>query len=466
MKLIKLSIALLLLVNTVASAKVILPAVIDNNMVLQRSTVAKLWGKAKPGVKIAIKTSWNNKLYTIVAQTDSSWNVGVNTPIAGGPYTISFNDGELLTLRNILIGEVWVCSGQSNMAMPVKGLKNQPVEGAIELLLHAENPKIRLMQIQRQYAIAPQFNCKVVPWAEANAETVSDFSAVGYIYAKILQEKLKIPIGIILTAWGGTKIEAWMNSNSFDSLSFIKQPLLKENAKVSHNSPTVLFNAMIKPIVGYGVKGFLWYQGEANRSNYDQYAQLMEAMVKGWRKAWNIGELPFYYTQIAPFKYDGDHKSAFLREAQLKASTLMPNSGMVVSMDVGREMFIHAPDKTTIAKRLALWALANNYGMKKLAYASPVYRSMEVKGETIEIRFHHAENGLSTFDKNLTGFEIAGADQVFHPAAAKITSNGVTVSNDQVKKPVAVRYAFKDWVVGSLYNSWGLPASSFRTDNW
>ncbi len=444
-----------MLVQATASAKVILPAVIDNNMVLQRTTVAKLWGKAGPGVKITIKTSWNNKLYTVTAQGDSSWTIGVNTPEAGGPYTISFNDGELLTLKNILIGEVWVCSGQSNMSMPVKGFKNQPIEGSDELLLHAENPKIRLMQIERQFSVKPEFDGKVIPWAEANAESVAGFSAVGYIYAKILQEKLKIPIGIIMTAWGGTKIEAWMNSSS-----------IKEKAKITHNSPTVLYNAMIKPIEGYAIKGFIWYQGEANRSNAPQYAQLMEAMVKGWRKGWNIGELPFYYVQIAPFKYDGDHKSAFLREAQLKASTLIPNSGMVVSMDVGRETFIHAPDKTTIAKRLALWALANNYGISKLAYASPVYQSMAIKEDIIEIHFDHATNGLSTFGKELTGFEIAGVDQVFYPAIAKVTSNGVMVRNDQVKKPVAVRYAFKDWIVGNLFNKEGLPASSFRTDNW
>jgi sialate O-acetylesterase len=466
MKLIKICIGLIILANTMVSAKVILPPVIDNNMVLQRSTIAALWGKAKPGIKITIKTSWNNKLYSITTQRDSSWNIGVSTPIAGGPYTISFNDGDLLTLKNILIGEVWVCSGQSNMSMPVKGFKNQPIEGSNELLLHAENPKIRLMQIQRQFSVKPGFDCKVSPWTEANMQSVSEFSAVGYIYAKKLQEKLKIPVGIIMTAWGGTKIEAWMNSSSLSSLSFVKQPLLKEKAKITQNSSTVLYNAMINPIVGYGIKGFIWYQGEANRSNYDKYDQLMEAMVKGWRKAWNIGECPFYYVQIAPFRYDSTNKSAFLREAQLKASTLIPNCGMVVSLDVGKEAFIHAPDKTTIGKRLALWALANNYGMTELAHASPVYKSINIKGDTVEIYFDNAVNGFSTFGKDLTGFEVAGADKEFYPATAKITSNGVMVLSEKVKKPVAVRYAFKDWVVGNLFNIEGLPVSSFRTDNW
>lgn len=464
MKVIKICISLIILVNTAVSAKVILPPVIDHNMVLQQKTITVLWGKASPAAKVKITTSWNAKSYSIRTGNDSLWRVSVSTPAAGGPFDITFDDGEKLILKNILIGEVWVCSGQSNMSMPVKGFKNQPIAGSDELLQHAENPNIRLMQIQRQYSVKPEFDCKVSPWMAANMESVSEFSAVGYIYAKILQEKLKIPIGIIMTAWGGTKIEAWMNPGSLDSLSFIEQS--KQKAKITHNSPTVLYNAMINPIIGYAIKGVIWYQGEANRSNYQQYDQLMQAMVRGWRKAWNIGEWPFYYVQIAPFKYDGTNQSAFLREAQLKASTLIPSSGMVVSMDVGKEAFIHAPDKTTIAKRLSLWALANNYGMTKLAFASPVYKSIHIKGDTAEVYFENAVNGLSTFGKDLTGFEVAGIDKEFYPATAKITSRGVMVFNEKVKKPVAVRYAFKDWVVGSLYNTEGLPVSSFRTDNW
>lgn len=464
MKIIKICLSLIILVSTAVSAKVILPPVIDHNMVLQQKTNTTLWGKASPSAKVKIRTSWNGKSYNTQTGSDSLWRVSVSTPTAGGPFNITFDDGEKLILKNILIGEVWVCSGQSNMSMPVKGFKNQPVAGSDALLQHAENPKIRLMQIQRQYAVTPEFDCKVIPWTAANAQSVSEFSAVGYIYAKILQEKLKVPIGIIMTAWGGTKIEAWMNSGSLDSLPFIKKSTQKN--KITHNSQSVLYNAMINPIVGYAIKGVIWYQGEANRSNYQQYDQLMGAMVKGWRKAWNIGKWPFYYVQIAPFKYDGTNNSAFLREAQLKASALIPNSGMVVSLDVGKETFIHAPDKTTIAQRLSLWALANNYGMTKLAYASPVYQSMHINGDTLEVDFEHAVNGLSTFGKDLTGFEIAGIDKQFYPATAKITSKGVMVSGQKVKKPVALRYAFKDWAIGSLYNTEGLPASPFRTDNW
>lgn len=457
MKRIKIYTAVLtMLIPMLTHAKVILPPVITDNMVLQQKSNTALWGKAIPGTKITIETSWNKKNYSVIAQGDSSWRIKVSTPAAGGPYTISFHDGEVLILKNILIGEVWVCSGQSNMSMPVNGFKNQPVAGSDALLKHAENPEIRLMQIQRQYALSPEFSCKVSPWTAANPESVAEFSAVGYIYAKLLQEKLKVPIGIIMTAWGGTRIEAWTDPES----------IARPTTKITHNSPTVLYNAMINPITGYGIKGVIWYQGEANRSNASEYAQLMQQMVKGWRKAWNIGEWPFYYVQIAPFKYDGANNSAFLREAQFKASTSIPNCGMVVSLDVGKENFIHAPDKTTIAQRLALWALANNYGMHKLAYASPAYQSHTITGDMVQISFSHAEHGLSSSGKKLQAFEIAGEDKVFHPATATIKGATVVLKSENVKTPVAVRYAFKDWVTGDLFNTEGLPAAPFRTDNW
>ncbi len=465
MKLIKICIVLFLLA-TVAKAEVILPAVISDNMVLQQATKVALWGKAQPGVKIKIKTSWDNKAYSVKASSDSSWRIGVRTPVAGGPYTISFDDGDLLTLQNVLIGEVWVCSGQSNMEMPVKGFKKQPVAGSDEILREAKNANIRLIQLEKQLSTTPEFDCKSSPWRDASAEHVSEFSAVGYIYGKILQEKLQVPVGIIMTAWGGTKIEAWMNEKSLSGLSFVRQPLLKSGDKITHNSSTVLFNAMIKPLAGYGIKGFLWYQGEANRTNYDQYDELMAAMVSGWRKAWAMGELPFYYVQIAPFKYTGDSKSTFVREAQLKASTIIPKSGMVVSLDVGKQDLIHPPDKITIGKRLASWALTKDYGITDLAYASPVYKSIDINGNKVQVYFDNAKKGLRAEGKELKNFEVAGADKKFYPATATITAQGVTVSSEMVKAPVAVRYGFKDWVVGDLFSAEGLPVSSFRTDDW
>lgn len=456
MKQIKACIALLMLMNTAVSAKVILPAVIDHNMVLQQRTNAALWGKARPAAKVKVTTSWNGKSYTAFAGKDSLWRVSVSTPAAGGPFSITFDDGEKLVLKNILIGEVWVCSGQSNMAMPVKGYRNQPVEGANDLLINAKDSGIRLFQVNRQLSDQPQFDAKVRPWEEADVESVKEMSAVGYMFAKIIRQRLNVPVGIILTSWGGTRIEAWMSTGGSPA----------NGAKLNQNSPTVLYNAMINPIVGFSIKGVLWYQGEANRKNPGQYAQQMQAMVADWRKRWNCGEWPFYYAQIAPFKYDGDNITAYLREAQLQALKLIPNSAMAVTIDAGKEASIHPPDKMTVSKRLAYCALARDYGVNQLPYQGPVYKAMQINKDTVDITFDHAENGLYAGDKDLALFEIAGEDKVFHPAAAKITATGIRLRSDQVKNPVAVRYAFKDWCIGELYNNEGLPASSFRTDNW
>lgn len=451
-----LSLLLVSLITSTAFAKISLPSIFSDNMVLQQNSNVSIWGKAKANVKVTIHTSWNSEKYSATSDSDGSWKLSVVATKAGGPYQITISDGEEVVLNNVLLGEVWVCSGQSNMEMPVKGFKNQPALNSADILLDADNPQIRLIRYEKTLSRIPQYDCKSTSWQISDAQSAKEFSAVGYQFALQLQRKLKVPVGIIMSTWGGTKIEGWMAGNSG----------VADTAKITKNDPSVLFNAMINPFLGYGIKGVIWYQGEANRSNYTQYDQLMEAMVKGWRTAWNIGEWPFYYVQIAPFKYDKTNQSAFLREAQLKASSLIPNSGMVVSMDVGTENFIHPPDKTAISKRLIYWAMANTYGMKGLAFASPVYQSHKIVKNVITISFSHAENGLSSFGKTLSAFEIAGDDKVFYPATAKITVAGVVVQSEQVKTPIAVRYAFKDWVAGDLFSNEGLPASSFRTDDW
>lgn len=466
MKRIKACIGLFMLLNTAASAKVILPAVIDHNMVLQQKTNAALWGKARPAAKVKITTGWNGKSYTVQAGSDSLWHVSVSTPAAGGPFSITFDDGEKLVLKNILIGEVWVCSGQSNMSMPIKGFRNQPIEGSNDLLINAKNPNIRLFQVTRQVSDRAQFDAKVRSWEEADVESVSEMSAVAYLFARIIQERLDVPVGILHTSWGGTRIEAWMSAPALQTFPSVKIPASGGAAKLNQHTPTVLYNAMINPIVGFSIKGVLWYQGEANRKNSRAYPQLMQSMVADWRKRWNCGEWPFYYVQIAPFKYDNDNVSAYLREAQQQALKLIPNSAMAVTADAGKEFSIHPPDKMTVAKRLAYCALARDYGIDKLPFQGPVYRSMKINNDTVDLTFNHAQNGLYAGTKGLTLFEIAGEDKVFHAAEAKITSTGIRVRSDQVKSPIAVRYAFKDWFTGELFNTEGLPASPFRTDDW
>lgn len=466
MKRLKACIGLLMLVNIAASAKVILPAVIDHNMVLQQKTNTALWGKARPAAKVKITTSWNGKSYTAQAGNDSLWRVSVSTPAAGGPFSITFDDGEKLVLKNILIGEVWVCSGQSNMSMPIKGFRNQPIEGSNDLLINAKNPRIRLFQVNRQFSDQAQFDVKARPWEEADVESVNEMSAVGYLFARIIQERLDVPVGIIHTSWGGTRIEAWMSAPSLQNFSSVKVPAPGDGTKLNQNSAAALFNAMVNPIAGFSIKGVLWYQGEANRRNHQEYAQMMQSMVTDWRKRWNCGEWPFYYAQIAPYKYENDKKSAYLREAQLQALKLIPNSAMAVTADIGKELSIHPPDKMTVSKRLAYAALARDYGINHLPFQGPVYKSMKITKDTIDLTFDHAQNGLYAGAKDLTLFEIAGEDKIFHAAEAKITAAGIRVHSDQVKNPVAVRYAFKDWFIGELFNTEGLPASPFRTDDW
>lgn len=446
-------------------AKVTLPGIFSNNMVLQRNDNVKIWGQSS-NKTVSVTTSWNNKKYKATTDNTQNWSVTVATPGAGGPYSITFNDGDKLTIQNVLIGEVWVCSGQSNMDMPVKGFKNQPTLNSADILLEADNPQIRLIKYERTVSRTAQPENKSTFWQISNPQTAADFSAVAYQYAQILQRKLNVPVGVIMSTWGGTRIESWMTENSLKSFPEIKVAEVSDPKKIGPNDPTVLFNGMINPIVGYGIKGVIWYQGESNRVNSERYEEMMVSMVNEWRNLWNR-DLAFYYVQIAPYQYaDKPLAGALIREAQLKASKRIPNSGMAVTTDIGTANYIHPPDKTTVSKRLALQALANTYGLKGLPFASPVYKSMSTDKNVINITFDHAENGLSSFGKELSVFEIAGDDRVFYPAKAKITGIGVSVQSDKVKQPVAVRYAFKDWVVGDLYNTEGFPASSFRTDNW
>jgi sialate O-acetylesterase len=446
-----------------ASSKIKLPPLITDHMVLQQQSNVAFWGWASKSSNVIITTSWNKKTYKMKADATGAWRIKIVTPVAGGPYTITISDGTSLTIKDILIGEVWLCSGQSNMEMPVKGFKNQPILNSNDLLMEANNPTIRIIRFERAASMKPEDTAVNTGWQITSAESVKEFSAVGYQFAKLLQQRLKVPVGIIGTYWGGTKVEAWMSKESLESFAGVKIPA--DTTGSNKNTPTVLYNAMLHPLIGYGMKGVLWYQGEQNRSNPEIYDQLLTAMVKDWRARWQIGEWPFYYVQIAPYRYnDKIGPSAPLREAQERAMDLIPNCGMVVSMDVGEEKTIHPSDKTTIAKRLLYWALANTYGYKGLPYASPSFQSMQVNHDTVTVRFKNALNGLNSNGKLIAAFELAGEDKKFYPATAWITGEGVRLKSENVKQPVAVRYAYKDWVIGDVYNTEGLPLMPFRTD--
>ncbi|MCG2616535.1 sialate O-acetylesterase [Terrimonas sp. NA20] len=449
-------------------AQVQLPSLFADNMILQRKSTPPIWGKSVRNAKISIKTSWNNKTYTATASDKGTWKVNVETAEAGGPYTITIKSGsETRTLSNVLLGEVWLCSGQSNMEMPVRGAMNQPVLNANEIYLEADNPLIRIYKMERIAAGTPQDSCTGV-WRESSAEVVKYFSTIGYLYAQLLQKKLNVPVGIIGSYWGGSAIQPWMTPESLADFG-IKVPADLSKMTVPRRAAASLYHGMIAPLEGYGIRGFLWYQGESNVEEPALYKRLLPALVKSWRSKWNNPELPFYYVQIAPYEYNGADslRSAFLREAQLKALDSISNSGMAIALDAGEKTCIHPADKAIVARRLAYIALNKTYNFKGIAYNGPVYQSHTVTDGKVNIQFRNAENGITAYYKPVTLFEIAGSDKVFYPAEALITKEkGITVWSDKVKVPVAIRYAFRNWVKGEIYNNEGIPMSSFRTDDW
>jgi sialate O-acetylesterase len=443
-----------------------LPAIFGDNMVLQQKTDAAIWGTAAGNATVKIITSWNNKMYTVRAGNDGKWKIKVATPSAGGPYEISVSDGKTLKLKNVLIGEVWVCSGQSNMEMPVRGYFNQPVTGSNDVIATSSNPSIRLFTVKKATSLEPVYDF-TGGWQVCEPENVSQFSATGYYFGLFLNKVLNVPVGLINTSWGGTRIEPWISEAGIKKFDFVPLPDKNQQGALSPQTPTVLFNAMINPMVGYGIRGAIWYQGESNRNEADKYVRLLPGMVENWRSAWGVGDFSFYYIQIAPFDYgSGGLNSAYLREAQLKASTAIPNIGMACIMDLGEKDNIHPAAKKTGSERLALLALTKTYGKSGFASSGPVYKEMKTEGPVVKLTFSNAENGLTSFGKELSCFEVAGANKRFFPAKAFITEAGITLMSPDVSNPVAVRYAFKDFIVGDLFNTEGLPASSFRTDDW
>jgi len=460
--------SVLLCVSSI-EAQLKLASVLGDNMVLQRNTEVKLWGKSNPNEKITIATSWNKSENSTTANSKGEWLVKVKTTEAGGPFLITIASKKKVLLKNILLGEVWLCSGQSNMEMPLYGYPNQPVNGIGDFLMDADNNNLRLFTVKRAIATSPQDTCSG-EWKVSSAESAATFSAVGYLFAKQLQEKLKIPIGVICSSWGGTRIEPWMNLETLkqntDAFNRASQPKI-----LPHLRPASLYNGMIAPIVNYVIKGAIWYQGESNIPNAKEYALLMKGMVEGWRKDFGVGDFPFYYVQIAPYFYNKstNNDASFLREQQEKAMALIPNSGMICTMDIGEEKLIHPAEKLPVAKRLASWALAENYGFKGLYHKSPSYKSFTVKDSLVTITFENAEMGYTTYGKSVDCFQLAGSDKVFYPAQVSFSKkNEVLLTSPNVKVPVAIRYAFNNFPTtkGYLFSTLALPVLPFRTDDW
>ncbi|RAJ12233.1 sialate O-acetylesterase [Arenibacter echinorum] len=465
MKILKtLLLALLLSTATVSFAQIKLPAFFGDHMVLQQNSNVSIWGTDKPNAKIKVIGSWG-KESTATANANGRWKLKIQTPSYGGPYKLAIKGSNEVTLNNVMIGEVWLCSGQSNMEMPVKGFNNQPIDGSAEAILNSKNNQIRLFTVKRATSLEPLENVEG-QWAEANPATVRDFSATAYFFGKKLNTLLNVPIGMIHTSWGGSNVETWMDKETLSEFNTIELPKKLPEERLNQ-TPTLLYNAMINPLIGYNIKGAIWYQGESNRNQAKEYAQLFPTMINTWREKWQQGKFPFYFVQIAPYGYDGGN-AGYVREAQLYTMKTVENTGMAVTMDIGDCDFIHPREKKLVGDRLALWALAKDYGMEGIAYSGPVYKEIdEIKEGKVKLSFDYVENGLSSYGRPLTGLEIAGADKVFHPAEAKINGDkSLSVWAEGVTNPVAVRYAFKNCEAGSLFNTEGLPASSFRTDTW
>ncbi|MEI6049607.1 MAG: sialate O-acetylesterase [Bacteroidota bacterium] len=445
-----------------------LPSLIGDNMLLQQKTDAKIWGNATPGHKIDVAASWNVK-GRAKAGVDGKWIVVLPTPEAGGPYsiTISANDTSVV-IKNILIGEVWFCSGQSNMEMPLEAWPLvDTIMHSAETILSASIPEIRLFNVLKKISGEPLEDC-TGRWEVSTPETAKPFSATAYFFGRKLYNELHVPIGLIESAWGGTPAESWISStaleNSGEFISDLKA--IKESIPLltlGPGTPSVLFNGMVNPVLNFQIKGAIWYQGESNVGRADQYAKIFPVMIQNWREAWGIKDFPFYFVQIAPYVYSGvdSTESVYLREAQEQALKLA-NTGMVTTFDIATVMNIHPPFKKEVGERLALLALNNDYGIKNQSIG-PVYKSMSVEGNSIKLQFENVGEGLISKNDNLSEFEIAGNDGKYVKAKAKIINNEVLVSSSSVSQPISVRYCWRNGAEASLFSKAGFPAWQFRT---
>ncbi|GHT77814.1 9-O-acetylesterase [Bacteroidia bacterium] len=445
-------------------AEVKLPALFGDNMVLQQQSQVAVWGWAKANSGVKVTGSWNNKTYSATSDSKGYWKVKIQTPAAGfTPYTLTVSDGKAVTLKNVLIGEVWICSGQSNMEMKmVASSWHAPVENSVDDIRYSGNAGIRCFTVTRKTSTQPQDDC-TGQWEVANPQTVPNFTATGYYFGRLINSSLNVPVGLIHTSWGGSRIEAWM------TLASLKDIATDADIKKANGNQAVLYNGMIHPLVGYGIRGAIWYQGEANRKDPDLYVKMFDKMVREWRNLWGVGEFPFYYCQIAPFNYaDGHPNSAYIREAQYKG-LLTPNTGMAVLMDSNSPYDIHPIKKKNAGERMALWALAKTYGWEKMHYRSPEYKSLTIDGRVaiVTLDTFGAPSGLTTYDKDIRNFVIAGNDKRFHRATAVLSGDKVYLFSPNVQEPVAVRYCWDDTSPSEIFSRDGnLPVSSFRTDEW
>lgn len=461
------SLILTLLIGCSSSdAPLRLHALFSDHMVLQRDASVPIWGWAEPGETVTVSPAWGDAV-EVDASESGRWSVSVRTPDAGGPSTMNVATSDTtITIQDIVFGEVWVGSGQSNMEMPLSGWPpNDPIDGSETAIATANFPMIRMFTVERTVSLTPKDDVNG-KWIVASPESAAGFSATAYFFAKALYAGLDVPIGIIHTSWGGTPAEAWVPPADLASVTGFETvnelfTTAEADTVLSPNSPSTLFNGMIAPILPYAIKGVIWYQGESNVGRGKQYETLFPTLIRSWRSQWGLGDFPFYFVQIAPFKYGESEPSpaAELREAQ-RLTLSLPNTGMVVTTDIGNPTNIHPANKKDVGERLALWALSRTYG-QELVYSGPLADRAEFSGRQVTIHFLHMGSGLVAKGGPLTDFELAGADGVFHPARAVITGETVVVGSSKVTQPVTIRFGWREAAQSNLFNKEGLPASSF-----
>ena len=447
--------------TSAVQADVRLPKIFGSHMVVQQQMPVKVWGWAEPGERVEVSLAGQTRAAS--ADASGKWLVTLEPLPAGGPHKLIVQANNRIELEDVLVGEVWIGSGQSNMQWPVRRSMN-----AEEEIANARWPKIRLFTVARRIAESPQEDCEG-EWLICSSETVGEFSAVLYFFGRKLHQELGVPVGLINSSWGGTVAEAWTSREALEGDEDFR-PILERGAKFDPkipNQPAVLFNGMIHPLLNFAIRGVVWYQGESNCARAEQYQKLFPTLIQDWRKRWGLGDFPFYFVQLAPFRYrNADPRNAAeLREAQ-RLTLRLPNTGMVVTTDIGDVNDIHPTNKQEVGRRLALWALAKTYGKTDLVYSGPLYREAKIEGNKIRIFFDHVDGGLVVKGEKLTHFQIAGANGEFKPAKAVIDGETVVVWNEEVANPVAVRFGWSDDAEPNLFNAAGLPASPFRTDTF
>ena len=457
-----------------AKSQISLPHVLSDNMVLQQHSQVNLWGTSTHNQKIEINSTWGEKAIA-TADKNGQWQTKIQTPYGSfTPQELTFTEGEnSIKIENILIGEVWFASGQSNMEMPLNGFIGCPVMDANITIATSGQYKnsVRIATVEKTQSYTPTEDVKV-SWKQCDPYNSAWFSAVAYHFATLLTHTLNVPVGILNCSWGGSKVESWLPEKTLKKYPDVKLSEKDIENTLEYLRPMVMYNAMLHPIKNYTTCGFIWYQGESNVGMHTTYADRLAKMVELWRTYQENDHLPFYQVEIAPYSYADVNglAGAYLREAQHKAHTQIPNSGIVGTNDLVEAYEvenIHPKNKTAVGERLAFLALNKTYGYQAIGCEGPTFRSMSKKDDKLIISFANAEDGFSR-EKDITGFEIAGTDGVFHPAEAYVHTENQTIilSSKQVTSPKYARYCFRNFLLGNISGSRFLPIVPFRTDNF